>query len=150
MHEQAGRRADSAKLAANRRAAFGTTNGRGVNARGVLTPFVHDEEEPAGTRGSNDSHVDAEPIPGFGTAATRMPAVRILGELAAPAARRARVTTTEDQGSIPLATPTGHRRRCDGDQLRAGRRSARPRRVRRRRHQRLRLLLRGRRAPARR
>ena len=50
MHEQAERRADSAKLASNRRAAFGT-NGRGVNARGVLTPFVHDEEEPDGTRG---------------------------------------------------------------------------------------------------
>lgn len=106
MHEQAARRADSAKLASNRRAAFGT-NGRGVNARGVLTPFVHDEEEPDGTRGSNDSHVDAEPIPGFGTAASRMPAVRILGELAAPVGAPRTLATTEDQGSIPLATPTG-------------------------------------------
>ncbi len=144
MHEQAGRRADSAKLAANRRAAFGT-NGRGVNARGVLTPFVHDEEEPDGTSGSNDSHVNAEPIPGFGTAASRMPAVRILGELAAPAGAPRTLTTTEDQGSIPLATPDRHRRQCDGDELRAGRRAARPGRVRRRRHQRLRLLLRRRR-----
>nr|WP_300050041.1 PPC domain-containing protein [uncultured Nocardioides sp.] len=106
MHEQAGRRADSSKLAANRRAAFDTF-GRVVNARGVLTPFVHDEEEPAGTRGSNDSHVDAEPIPGFGTAATRMPAVRILGELAAPPGAPRTVSTTEDQGAIPLATSTG-------------------------------------------
>ena len=106
MHEQAARRADSAKLASNRRAAF-DTNGRGVNARGVLTPFVHDEEEPDGTRGSNDSHVDAEPIPGFGTAASRMPAVRILGELAAPVGAPRTLATTEDQGSIPLATRTG-------------------------------------------
>lgn len=107
MHERAERRADSARLASTRRAAFGAT-GRGVDARGVLTPFVHDEEEPAGTSGSNDSHPDAEPIPGFGTAATRMPAVRILGELAAPAVSPPRtVATAEDQGAIPLATPTG-------------------------------------------
>jgi len=107
MHERAERRADSAKLAANRRAAFGAKAG-GVNARAVPTPFVHDEEEPAGRAGSNDTHPNAEPIPGFGTAAARMPAVRILGELAAPAAVTPRtVTTTEDQGSIPLATSTG-------------------------------------------
>lgn len=107
MHERAESRADSARLASNRRAAFGAS-GRGVNARGVLTPFVHDEEEPAGTAGSNDSHPDAEPIPGFGTAAARMPAVRILGELAATAGATPRVVTTaEDQGAIPLATPTG-------------------------------------------
>ena len=145
MHEQAGRRADSAKLAANRRAAFGTTNGRGVNARGVLTPFVHDEEEPAGTKGSNDSHVNAEPIPGFGTAAARMPAVRILGELAAPVGAPRTRHHHRGPGLDPAGHPDRDRRRCDGDQLRAGRRSARPRRVRRRRHQRLRLLLRGRR-----
>ena len=107
MHQRAERRADSSRLATNRRAAFGES-GRRVNARGVLTPFVHDEEEPAGTSGSNDSHPDAEPIPGFGTAAARMPAVRILGELAAPPTSTPRtVTTTEDQGSIPLATSTG-------------------------------------------
>ena len=107
MHERAEQRADSAKLAATRRTAFGTS-GRGVNARGVLTPFVHDEEEPAGSSGSNDSHPDAEPVPGFGTAAARMPAVRILGELAAPVGSTPRtVTTEEDQGAIPLATSTG-------------------------------------------
>ncbi len=106
MHERAATRADSARLASNRRAAFGT-QGRGTNARGVLTPFVHDEEEPAGTTGSNDSHPDAEPIAGFGTAATRTPAVRILGELAATGSAPRTVTTAEDQGSIPLATSTG-------------------------------------------
>ena len=111
MHEQAARRADSAKLASNRRAAFGT-NGRGVNARGVLTPFVHDEEEPEGTRGSNDSHVDAEPIPGFGTAAGRMPAVRILGELAAPVGAPRTRHHHRGPGLDPAGHPDRHRRRC--------------------------------------
>ncbi|WP_210650274.1 pre-peptidase C-terminal domain-containing protein [Nocardioides sp. SYSU D00065] len=106
MHAQAEKRAVSQRLAANRREAF--TARRGVEGRAVLTPFVHDEEEPAGTTGSNDSHVDAEPIPGFGTGAARMPAVRILGGLAAPGASTpSTVTTAEDQGAIPLATPTG-------------------------------------------
>ncbi|WP_322921199.1 pre-peptidase C-terminal domain-containing protein [Nocardioides renjunii] len=107
MHAEAEKRAVSQRLAANRREAFGTGR-RGTSARAVPTPFVHDEEEPAGTSGSNDSHVDAEPIPGFGTGATRIPAVRILGGLAAPPTSAPRtVTTTEDQGAIPLATPTG-------------------------------------------
>jgi hypothetical protein len=107
MHERAEQRADSAKLRANRREVF-TANRRGVSARQVLTPFVHDEEEPGGTFGSNDTHPNAEPIPGFGTAASRMPAVRILGELTAPASITPRaVTTEEDQGAIPIATSTG-------------------------------------------
>lgn len=108
MHEQAEQRAGSAKLAANRRAELGAARRGALSRAKVLTPFVHDEEEPAGTLGSNDTHPDAEPIPEFGTAASRMPAVRILGDLAAPAASTPRtVTTAEDQGSIPLATPTG-------------------------------------------
>ncbi|KQV72713.1 hypothetical protein ASC64_20420 [Nocardioides sp. Root122] len=106
MHEKAEQRATSKRLAANRREALGAGR-KGVAARAVLTPFVHDEEEPDGTAGSNDSHLDAEPIPEFGTAAARMPAVRILGSLAAPPTSTPRtVTTTEDQGAIPLATPT--------------------------------------------
>lgn len=97
MHEAADRRAASAKLASNRRV-----------AAAVLPPaFVHDEQEPAGTAGSNDTAPNAEPIPGFGTAAARNPRVRILGELANIAGGSVRtITTTEDQGSIPLATDT--------------------------------------------
>lgn len=97
MHEAAQARAGSAKLAANRQLAAAT-----------LPPaFVHDEEEPAGTAGSNDTAPNAEPIPGFGTGAARNPRVRILGGLAdiSGAAPRA-ITTTEDQGSITLATDT--------------------------------------------
>ncbi|WP_175539648.1 PPC domain-containing protein [Nocardioides exalbidus] len=98
MHDAADQRAGSAKLSANRKA-----------AASVLPPaFVHDEEEPAGSAGSNDSTGNAEPITGFGTAAAKNPRVRILGELAdlageAPTA----ITTEEDQGSITLATDTG-------------------------------------------
>ncbi|PUA81756.1 hypothetical protein C7S10_06730 [Nocardioides currus] len=96
MDAAAAKRADSAKLAANRQAALAAPS---------VPPFVYDEQEPAGVVGTNDSHPDAEPIDGFGTAATRNQRVRILGELAATAAPATRaITTTEDQGSIPLAT----------------------------------------------
>ena len=56
----------------------GACRGRGRCRR----PFVHDEEEPAGTAGSNDTAPNAEPIAEFGTAAAKNPRVRILGELA--------------------------------------------------------------------
>ncbi|WP_426246860.1 pre-peptidase C-terminal domain-containing protein [Nocardioides sp. LHG3406-4] len=102
MHAKAEQRADSAKLSANRREAASA-------AASALPPaFVHDEEEPAGSAGSNDTAPNAEPIAEFGTANSRNNRVRILGELAnlsGPAART--ITTAEDQGSIPLATATG-------------------------------------------
>ncbi|GAA1926291.1 pre-peptidase C-terminal domain-containing protein [Nocardioides hwasunensis] len=107
MAADAAARADSAKLAKLRRDGL-TANRTGVAARAALTPFVHDEEEPAGTAGSNDSHADAEPIAPFGTGAAKMPAVRILGELTPPpASTPAEITTEEDQGAIPLATDSG-------------------------------------------
>jgi hypothetical protein len=71
------------------------------------TPFVHDEEEAAGTIGANDTHDTAEEMPAFGTAKNKRPAVRILGSLSHPDIATPPVTTTEDQGSIPLATDTG-------------------------------------------
>lgn len=94
-------RAKSSSLAANKRQA----------AVGQLPPaFVYDEQEPAGSAGSNDTHANAEPITGFGTAAAKNPRVRILGSLAPPPSSALRtITTTEDQGSIPLATDTGIR-----------------------------------------
>lgn len=98
MHDAAGQRASSSKLAANRQA-----------ATSVLPPaVVHDEEEPAGTAGSNDTAPNAEPVPELGTGAARNPRVRILGSLAdlAGAAPRT-ITTAEDQGAIDLATDTG-------------------------------------------
>ncbi len=78
------------------------------------TPFVHDEEEPAGTQNSNDSAATAEEIPGFGTGKNKQRAVRILGENFAPELDVADVATAEDQGSIPLATDTGVTSEQDG------------------------------------
>ena len=78
------------------------------------TPFVRDEQEPEGTIGSNDSPATAEGIPRFGTAKRKHQAVRILGELFAPDIEAPDVGTTEDQGSIPLATDTGIPADADG------------------------------------
>ena len=76
-------------------------------ARAVRT-IVHDEEEPAGTSGSNDSRENAEPIAGFGTGAKQASQLRILGSMPdlAPTAT-ALATVAEDNGSIPLAGNTG-------------------------------------------
>ena len=91
-------RAKSAKLASNRTRAAG---------RALARPFVYDEQEPTGTSGSNNSRANAEPVRGFGTGRRENPRVRILGSIAnlAPAART--ISVSEDNGSIPLATPTG-------------------------------------------
>lgn len=98
MDAAAAKRADSSRLTASRRAALAAPS---------APPFVYDEQEPGGQAGTNDSHPDAEPIDDFGTADDLNPRVRILGELAAPAGPPPRaITTTEDQGSIPLATDT--------------------------------------------
>lgn len=92
-------RATSASLAANRTKAAG---------RALAPAVVHDEEEPAGTSGSNDSQANAEPIAGFGTGKKQNPRVRILGSIAdfAPPTA-ATVAVTEDNGAIDRATPTG-------------------------------------------
>jgi hypothetical protein len=66
------------------------TQARNRAAGRVLAPaFVHDEEEPTGTVGSNDSQANAEPVNGFGTGSGENPRVRILGQLVnlSPASR---------------------------------------------------------------
>ena len=79
LAQQGKQRAKSSKLAANRARAIG---------RAPAAPFVYDEQEPAGSNGSNDSRVNAERIRGFGTGRRENPRVRILGSIAnlAPAA----------------------------------------------------------------
>ena len=83
---------------------------RAANARtpAAAATVVHDEQEPAGTSGSNDTVADAERIPGFGTAGNRNNLLRILGEKAAlpVPAPRAVPAGAEDNGAIPLATDT--------------------------------------------
>lgn len=75
-------------------------------AQASAPPFVHDEEEPAGSAGSNDSHADAERVDGFGTGAKANPRVRILGQLAqtSTASPRTLATAPEDNGSLATAT----------------------------------------------
>ena len=86
------------------------------------TPFIRDENEPEGTMGSNDSLATAESVRRFGTPKRKHQAVGILGDLFAPDIEAPDLATTEDQGSITLATDTGT------PQLRMGRDHQRDRR----------------------
>lgn len=104
MEKRADKRASSSKLKALRNEAFGAA----PNA--ALPPaVVHDEEEPAGTLGSNDTHANAERVREFGTNKARSARVRILGEFAAVGGSTEETieTAPEDNGSIPLATQSG-------------------------------------------
>ena len=78
-------------------------------AAAAAAPVVWDEQEPAGTGGSNDTLATAERITIFGTGASKNNAVRILGENAelegGPTTALAPVP--EDNGAIPLAGDTG-------------------------------------------
>lgn len=98
LTQQGTQRAKSAALAANRKKALG---------RAPAPAFVYDEEEPTGSNGSNDSRANAELVSGFGTGRRENPRVRILGSIANLAPPASTITTTEDNGSIPLATDTG-------------------------------------------
>jgi hypothetical protein len=95
-------RAKSARLADNRRRAVGT-------AAALPPAFVHDEEEPSGTAGSNDSVANSERIPQFGVTGTgKNNRVRILGSLASIDVSDSDLDPVpEDNGSIPLAGDTG-------------------------------------------
>ena len=94
----------------------GAGAGRGCRWRGrvaedaapqAAAPFVYDEQEPAGSNGSNDSQVNAEPISGFGTGRRENPRVRILGSIADLIPESTPIETREDDGAIPLANETG-------------------------------------------
>ena len=77
-------------------------------AKAAAAAVVVDEDEPVGSRGSNEDPASAQLIRSFGTGSGQSPAVRILGalnpETFTPTARAA---TPEDDGSIPLAGDTG-------------------------------------------
>jgi hypothetical protein len=74
----------------------------------VSSPVVVDENEPAGTRGSNENPASAELVPGFGTATGQNPALRVLGALSPESVSAETVDANpEDDGSIPLAGDTG-------------------------------------------
>ena len=77
------------------------------NRVAVASPLLVDEDEPDGTRGSNENPASAQRIQGFGTTAKLNPAARVLGRLDPEAATLTAIAAgAEDNGSIALATPT--------------------------------------------
>lgn len=86
------------RSAADRRAA----------GRALPSPLLHDELEPSGTSGSNDTQDAAEPLNGFGTGKKQNPRARILGQMPNLALTPTAIPAgAEDNGAIPLATDTG-------------------------------------------
>lgn len=76
-------------------------------AAAVTSPILVDEDEPAGTRGSNDNPASAQLIKGFGTTAKLNPAARVLGTLNPESVSATTVpANAEDDGAIPLARDT--------------------------------------------
>jgi hypothetical protein len=76
--------------------------------RTLASPLLHDELEPDALAGSNDTQDAAEPIEGFGTGARQNPRLRILGTMPNLAPNEIGISPgTEDNGAVPLATPTG-------------------------------------------
>lgn len=73
-------------------------------------PLLHDEAEPAGLFGANDSHATAELVKGFGTAKKENNKARILGQLSPESVSISTLSSfAEDNGSIPLASDPGVR-----------------------------------------
>jgi hypothetical protein len=71
-------------------------------------PLVHDEAEPAGIFGANDTHATAELIKGLGTGKGENNRSRILGQFSPEAVSVVNFSPfAEDDGAIPLAGNTG-------------------------------------------
>ena len=81
----------------------------GVKAQAAAKPAVAvDEDELPGTSGGNDVPVNAQRITGYGTGSGQFPNIRILGSLDNEVVSTPTVAPApEDNGSIPLAGPTG-------------------------------------------
>ena len=80
---------------------------KGVRAA-AASPLLVDEDEPDGTRGSNENPAAAQLIKGFGTTASTNFQARVLGSLDPETVTVATVPPkAEDDGSIPLAADTG-------------------------------------------
>ena len=100
------RAAEKRVRSATYRAARATANRATPAAKAAV---VWDEQEPAGTAGSNDTFASAERIDIFGTRANKNNVVRILGAAAQlpTGPTSALATVPEDNGAIPLAGDTG-------------------------------------------
>ncbi len=76
--------------------------------KAAASPLLHDEKEPAGLRGSNDTPATAERITGFGVGRGKNAKTRILGQLSPETVpTKALAPVAEDNGAIPLAGDTG-------------------------------------------
>ncbi|GAA3288067.1 hypothetical protein GCM10020218_052960 [Dactylosporangium vinaceum] len=97
---------EQAKAASAARAQQKKTQNKSLAA--AASPIIHDEAEPKGTHGSNDSHATAELIKGFGTGKKLNNKVRILGQFSPDSVSPSTLNpATEDDGSIPLAYEFG-------------------------------------------
>ncbi|MBA3287201.1 MAG: hypothetical protein H0U21_04135 [Acidimicrobiia bacterium] len=77
-----------------------------ARAGALASPILVDEDEPDGTRGSNDTPATAQPVPGLGTLARH--AARILGTLSPEEVEIDSIApNTENDGAIHLARDTG-------------------------------------------
>src|SRR4051794_4849422 len=100
--DYAGWRAEMSKKAAQR------AKQRAQRRAAAATPILVDEDEPAGTRGSNDSVATAQQVEGFGTAKGRNSRARLLGALNPEQVSTVAIApSAEDDGAIPLARDTG-------------------------------------------
>jgi hypothetical protein len=76
--------------------------------RDAVQPVLHDEAEPEGTRGGNDTPAAGELLTGFGSGPAANPKARVLGALSPEVATVVSVDPArEDNGSIRLAHDTG-------------------------------------------
>ncbi len=99
MDAKGKQRAKSSGLAAAKNKAAG---------KALPSPLLYDELEPDALGGTNDSYLAAEPVAGFGTGAKQNPRLRILGTMPDLAPNEIGIAPgTEDNGAIPIATPTG-------------------------------------------
>jgi hypothetical protein len=74
----------------------------------TTSPLVADADEPAGTRGADETPAAAQLVRGFGTAAGQNPKLRVLGSLSPEAVFASSISpNTEDDGSLALAGDTG-------------------------------------------
>lgn len=80
----------------------------GPIAQDIANPLLVDEEEPRGTRGSNDTTATAQSVPEFGSGDGEEMAARVLGSLSPEPAPLTRILPSrENDGAIPLSRGTG-------------------------------------------
>lgn len=99
----------STRLAAQRMASQATKQARSQENQRVLPGITATEDEPAGTRGSNDTRANADVLEGFGT--DQNPSATLLGtqspEVIPDSALKRIAPNTEDDSTPELARDTG-------------------------------------------